>query len=212
MSIEIITLPSGVYKTNTYYVFSGKHACIIDPAAGCEEKIEETVEKTGCEEFLILVTHSHWDHIGAVQALKERLQASCYVHEEDGLNLLDPGSDGIPGMITVEVVEEVETLSDGDSIEFGKVHFRVIHTPGHTKGSICFYMKEEGALFSGDTIFKGGPGAQFSSSPPKEVLEETLCKLSFLPEKTRIYPGHGPSTVLEREEWLLRYQHGRASW
>lgn len=153
---------------------------------------------------MILITHSHWDHICDAAKLKAQYRAPVFVHPLDLANLENPGSDGLPLMFNIEGVLPDKFLNEGDIVELGDLRFEVIHTPGHSPGGICLYNKEHGILFSGDTLFKGSIGnLSFPTANPTEMWK-SLAKLAKLVPETVVYPGHGLPTTIGKESWLER--------
>ena len=150
----------------------------------------------------ILLTHSHWDHIAGVKALKEQVKAPVYVHKLDQDNLEKPGSDGLSLMYAIEGVVADHLIKDNDEIKLGTIRLKVLHTPGHTLGSVCYYAKAEKVLFSGDTLFKGSMGAIHFKTSSADKMWESLKRLSHLPLDTIVIPGHGPKTTIKKENWL----------
>ena len=197
--------PSGPFETNAYVVACPKthEAAIIDPAPDSAEKIEKYISAHGLIPKMILLTHSHWDHIADVSILKQRLHIPVGIHSLDLPNLQEPGSDGLPFWIPISGVETDQLLAEGDVIQLGSLKFRVIHTPGHTPGGICLYCQEEGVLISGDTLFRGSMGKVSFPTSNAERMWESLKKLAKLPPETKVYPGHGPSTTIGKESWLV---------
>jgi hydroxyacylglutathione hydrolase len=200
----IHTIPSGPFDTNAYIV-----ACpdtgigaVIDPAVDGFEAIE--AKAGGITIDKILITHSHWDHIGAAAKLKQMFHCPVYIHPLDGKNLESPGSDRLPCWVPIEGVKPDIFMADGEVIPVGKLLFKVIHTPGHSPGGVSFYCEKENVLFSGDTLFKGSIGnLSFPTSEP-EKMWASLDKLASLPGNTVVYPGHGPKTTIAEESWLPR--------
>jgi len=136
----------------------------------------------------ILITHSHTDHIGALSELKSKLSVPIGVHRLD--------AKGLP-------VQADMILEDGGKIDCGHMGLKIIHTPGHTPGSLSFLIDKY--LIAGDTIFPGGPGKTRSPADLKLIIESISSKIFVLADDTAIYPGHGDSTVLrkEREEFAI---------
>ena len=202
----IKTLPSGPFATNAYIIAcpATKHALIIDPGVESAASILQTLKSEGLTPIKIVLTHSHWDHIGDVALLKEKLNIPVVVHALDAYNLIEPGSDDIPCWVNIPPTDPDALLADGESIPFGNLAFTVIHTPGHTPGGICLYNPEEHVLISGDTLFKDTIGnISFSTGQP-DLMWSSLAKLAKLPPETKVYPGHGPSTTIGNESWLPR--------
>ncbi len=203
MIVECVT--SGLLKTNAYLVWckETKKAIIIDPAQGSKNKLISLIEENDLKIKGIYLTHSHFDHFADAAKLKRHLQCPLFVHELDKQNLKHPGSDGILNIIDVEPVKEDGYLTDGQIIKVGMVQFRVIHTPGHSPGCICFYFEKERALFSGDTLFKQTHGnVTFQTSSEKDMYE-SLSKLIKLSDNVKVYPGHMETTTIgEEKEWI----------
>lgn len=147
----------------------------------------------------ILLTHAHDDHIDAAAALAEATGAPTYLHPEDRM-LWD----------RVHAEGPTEELADGDTIEVAGTVLNVLHTPGHSPGACCFHAPALGALFSGDTLFQGGPGATGRSfSDFDTIVDSITTKLLTLPLDTVVHTGHGDSTTIgaeapNRQEWIDR--------
>lgn len=200
----IQNFPSGPFKTNAYVAAcpSTRQAVAIDPAPGSSEAVRAYLKDNALKCIAILLTHSHWDHIADVSLLKEAYQIPVYVHPLDAPNLEQPGADGLPGLPSLAGVKPDCLLEDGLIIPVGNLSLQVIHTPGHSAGSVCFYEPTEKVLFSGDTLFKGTIGnISFPTSQP-ELIWSSLDKLAQLSPSTKVYPGHGVSTTIGKESWL----------
>lgn len=194
----------GPLENNTYLIYcdSTKRGVLIDPAFGSYEKVIPFLEKEKIQLEAILLTHSHWDHIGNVKKIKDKTGAKLYIHKADSKNLNNPGTDKIPSFEKIEGVKEDSFLKDGDKIKVGNIEIEVIHTPGHTPGSVCYYIEKENILISGDTLFAGSMGNINSPTAVADFMWDSLKRLSKLPPKTKVYPGHGPSTTIGKESWL----------
>lgn len=206
MILEIF--PSGPADTNAYLLGcpTTHRAAVIDvPFESAELLIRRAEELSLCIE-VILLTHSHWDHIAEVSLLKEKLNVPVYVHREDAGNLELPGSDRLPLFLPVKGVKPDGYLSDGQVLMVGDLRIVVIHTPGHTPGGVCFYIPVEKILISGDTLFRGTIGnLSFPTSKPA-LMWDSLKKLAALPADTRVYPGHGDPTSIGAEKWIIKAQ------
>ncbi|MBW1711434.1 MAG: MBL fold metallo-hydrolase [Deltaproteobacteria bacterium] len=177
-SISIEKLELGPFGTNAYILTCQKtgESVLVD-APGEAEKIFERLEGTTPQ--YILMTHSHMDHVGALKEVKSKLKVPLAAHASD--------SGGLPSSTDVQ-------LNDGDVVSFGNIKLRVMHTPGHTPGSLCFLTGKY--LISGDTIFPGGPGKTGSPGAFEQIVNSITSKIFKLPGDTAIYPGHGdPATV-----------------
>lgn len=181
-AIEIIRMELGPWGTNAYVVVC--HAtdeCLLVDAPGEADKI--LTQLTGTKPKYIVITHSHIDHIGALEELKSKLKIPVAVHPADASGL--------------QLKPDME-LKDGNALKIGKLNIKVLHTPGHTPGSLCFLTGRH--LISGDTIFPGGPGKTGSPADFKQIVKSIKDKLFALPDDTQVYPGHGEPTVLGKEK------------
>jgi hydroxyacylglutathione hydrolase len=170
----------GPLQTNCYILTSGARAIIIDPGSE-PDRITNAV--SGLTVDLILLTHNHFDHIQALLPVKAAVRAQVAIHTYDMIDIAD------------------RELTDGEKIPFNGNMVSVIHTPGHTPGSCCFYLK--GYLFSGDTLFAGGWGnTMFPGGSEEDIFTSIKDKLMSLPDETAVYPGHGAKTTIGEERSL----------
>ena len=182
---------------NNVWILGDAQECVVIDAAHDADAIKQAVGDRVVSS--ILLTHGHNDHINAVAALQGLTGAETQIHPDDR-------------MLWDEVIEEApdHDLADGDRIQVGDVFVEVLHTPGHAPGACCFYVPALGVLFSGDTLFSGGPGAtgrSYSSFPT--IIESISDRLLTLPEETIVLTGHGDSTTIgteapNRQEWIDR--------
>ena len=199
--MKIKLLKTGPIITNTYLIWdeSSKRAAIIDPA-GEVERIIDIVEQKHLKVIYIINTHGHYDHILINKKLQNRFKAQILIHKEDEALL----SSSLKSLaknsgLKLEKTKPSKTLTEGDMIQVGKIKLKVIHTPGHSKGSICLYEQNEKILFSGDTLFYEGYGRTDLAGGEPFKMRESLRKISELPVETKVYPGHGPFTTIGRE-------------
>jgi glyoxylase-like metal-dependent hydrolase (beta-lactamase superfamily II) len=174
--------PLGPFDNNAYLLVdrTTKESIIVDaPPEG--EKVLEAAQGTRVSR--IIVTHSHGDHWAAIDALKAATGAPVYCHEADR----EPHADKVDG-----------TLADGEEIVVGKGRLRVIHTPGHTPGSICLLTGR--ILIAGDTLFPGGPGHSDRPEDLQQEIRSIVERLFVLPDDTVIYPGHGDGGTIGRSK------------
>ena len=189
--------------TNCYIVFDekSKETMVIDPA-GDVDKIVELINILGGKLKYIYLTHCHGDHIVGVTELKNRCGGKILIHRDDSEGLNDARINLTPYIIEKPIELEADSrIDDNDLIHLGDLEFRVIHTPGHTKGGTSLYCKEEGLLFSGDTLFRGTWGrTDCPTGSLEDIMDSIVNKLMKLPEDTICYPGHGLSTKIRDEK------------
>ena len=189
--------------TNCYIIVDSKskEAIVID-AAGDVDKIEELLNILHADLKYIYLTHCHADHILGVMDLKNRCGGKILIHRYDSEGLNEPEVNLSPyiGMGKIEL-EADSRIDDNDLLHLGELEFKVIHTPGHTKGGSCLYCEEENCLFSGDTIFRGTWGrTDLPTSSREDIMDSIVNKIMKLPDETIIYPGHGMMTMLKDEK------------
>ncbi|MCH9620925.1 MAG: Hydroxyacylglutathione hydrolase GloC [Chlamydiia bacterium] len=204
--MHIDSFPTGPFDTNVYIIYleQSRDAIIIDPGFNSFSRILEIIKNKSLKPQAIWLTHSHWDHVSDVAPLKKELSIPIYIHGEDKQNLIEPGSDKLPMLVPLfEKATPDHIIKDYEILNLGNLEFKVIHTPGHSPGSVCFYNEKENTLISGDTIFKGAIGSLSLPTGEPKRMWPSLEKLAKLPAETKVYPGHGPSTVLENEKWIL---------
>lgn len=195
------TLAVGPFASNCYIVgSSSKHGIIIDPGAEAR-LILRTVTDLGLTIPLILVTHAHIDHIGALAAVKESTGAKFAIHEaeaEASLGMFSRVLSSMTGGSFSQPPKPDKLLKDGDTIDIDDLSFTVLHTPGHSPGGISLYG--HGIIFSGDTLFNYGIGrTDFPGCSYEQLMDSIHNKLMTLPDETIVYPGHGPSTTIGEE-------------
>ncbi|MBQ1877718.1 MAG: MBL fold metallo-hydrolase [Erysipelotrichaceae bacterium] len=190
--MEIETLVLGSFETNCYLLKKGNEALLID-AAGSWRRIAERVGN--CELKGILLTHGHFDHIGAVDRLVREYGCPVYMSRDDAVLLDDPEINSLAGITAT--VKTRPVFIEGESLKIGSFDVQVLFTPGHTEGSLMFII--DGRLFSGDTLFYDGVGRTDLYSGSWAKLQQSLTVLGRLPYDMKVYPGHGPSTTVGHE-------------
>ena len=202
---DIITLVLSPLATNCYIVPTGAgEAVVIDPADDGEEILARASE-AGLAIKKILLTHGHFDHIGAADYVRKETGSPIYVHKADECVMADSVKSFAffcPGKPFVPCIPD-NLFDDGDTISQGELTFTVMSTPGHTAGSVCFLCSDEDGrdiMFAGDTIFKDSIGRSDGYSGDPRVQMESLDKLKALEKDYIIYPGHGEKTTLATEK------------
>jgi glyoxylase-like metal-dependent hydrolase (beta-lactamase superfamily II) len=181
-TIQIERYELGPFGTNSYIMTCLKTGdSVVVDAPGDAPKVLGQLQQTSPK--YVLMTHNHMDHTGALTELKSALNVPIAAHPAD--------ADRLP--LAADMM-----LADGDEVTFGNIHLTVMHTPGHTPGSLCFYT--EGYLISGDTLFPDGPGKTGSPAAFKQIVESLQNKIFPLPDDTQVFPGHGNHTVLGKEK------------
>lgn len=201
------TLPVGMTQANCYIVGceQTKLGAIIDP--GDEGKrILEAVDDSGLEITHVLLTHAHFDHIGAADEVVKATGAQLALHPQD-LPLLNAGGGAtFFGLPSPPIPDASLQLEADQEIAVGELTLRVLHTPGHSPGHVTFYEPNQGVIFDGDVLFAQGIGRADLPGGSYETLMRSIQALLTLPDETAVYSGHGPATTIGRERvmnpWL----------
>jgi hydroxyacylglutathione hydrolase len=178
-------------NTNAYLLVSEREAALID-APDCCQDIQDALKELGANLRYILVTHGHRSHVSSLAIVKKNIGGTICLHKSD-LELLQQMESNLDGDLL---------LQDNQALKLGDTPIKVLHTPGHTMGSLCYHVREAGVLFTGDTLFKGEFG-KIRGPHSMGLMLRSLKRLnSVIPPKTTVYPGHGPSTTMSKEAWL----------
>lgn len=199
-NMQIITIITGTIGENCHIIFDErKNAMVIDPGDEANTLIK-TISDNQLSVKAIVLTHGHYDHVGAVNELKAYTGASVVAHEEEKELIQNPNLSLGMFVDPAFPVPEVDSyVKEGDEILAGDISLRVIHTPGHTQGGMCLYT--DGVLFSGDTVFYGTLGRwDFPTGDLSKLTHSILHKIFLLPDSTVIYSGHGPATTVGEEK------------
>jgi glyoxylase-like metal-dependent hydrolase (beta-lactamase superfamily II) len=179
-------------------------AIVVDPGDGADlTRIEHLLKKHGLTVKMIVITHAHIDHIGGAEKLRAHTGAPVYMHEAD-----QPLSDQLPiqaawlGMAEPPRNPGIDVpLHEGDTLKAGRISAQVLHTPGHTPGSISLYLPLESKLIAGDTLFEGSIGrTDLPGGNTPQITQSIRGKLYTLPEETVVIPGHGGNTSIGKEK------------
>lgn len=201
--MERLTAVIGPLKTNLHLLADPRthEAIAIDTATPCVDYVTSLLAERGWTLKLIVTTHGHWDHMGDNAALSEHTGAPIAVHPHDAHRLLNPQPLYAPFPIA-PCVPAVE-LAEGGEVRVGDIRLSVLHTPGHTEGSVCLLDREAGRLYSGDTLFPGGWGrVDFPGGSPEQMVE-SIGRLARMDDNLTVLPGHGASTTIGRERgWM----------
>jgi glyoxylase-like metal-dependent hydrolase (beta-lactamase superfamily II) len=200
----ILALPVGLIQTNCYIVGcqDTKEGAVIDPG-GDPERILAEIERHALSVKYVLNTHGHFDHTDANGALVKATGAPLAIHPQDRPILESAGGAAWFGLNASPSPPPDVELHDGDELAIGQLRFKVLHTPGHTPGHVCFYEPDEGVLFDGDVLFYRGIGRHDLPGGSWQQLSESIHRVLFaLPDETVVYSGHGPATTIGDEKRL----------
>ncbi len=195
-----IKLPLGLLQTNCYLLYDekSKECIIFDPGAE-SEKLMTVLEREQLKPLAIFLTHAHFDHIGAVDQIRDHYQIPVYIHELEAEWLTDANLNGSLRyeMVPINGKPADHLITAEGRIEIGPFTLQLFETPGHSPGSLSYYVKEVKAVFSGDTLFSGGIGRTDLLGGDQDVLIESISnKLLTLPDETAVLPGHGLSITV----------------
>ena len=204
--LNIKTLPLGSYQTNCYLVWAkGSSTCtVIDPGYEAECVLEKTAE-LGLTVDAVLLTHGHFDHVGAVEELVQKTGCALWMHEGDYSQFKNPTTAYFYPLANCDFTE-VQFCEEGECITAGGLTFTVMATPGHTYGSVCYQCED--ALFCGDTLFAGSCGRIDLPGGDRAAMLLSLERLAEMKEDIRIFPGHGGSSTLANEQESNPYLKG----
>ena len=197
--MQIINLFPGSYNSNCYVLINHGEAFVIDPSASAKA-IMERVQKEGATLKGILLTHGHFDHIVSIDTLRRLCPVPLMIHKEDAEMLQDGTKNAFSLFFGMDIsyTPAEKLLEGGDTISLGGTDIEVIHLPGHSKGSVCYYIPSEQVMFTGDLLFADTFGRADLHGGNAFTLRTSLCALRQYPKDITIYPGHGASSQLGR--------------
>lgn len=194
------------FQENTYILFDEtSEAIIIDAGCYTQQEVESVgkfVHSKGLKVKFLVNTHGHIDHVLGIDSLRDLFKVECLAHASD-LPLFETApSHALMFGLSINKAPSVDkTIKEGDQIKFGNSTIEVIHTPGHTMGGICLYLREQGMLFTGDTLFRGSIGrTDLAGGNYESIIESIIYKILPLGDDIVVYPGHGDSTTIEFEK------------
>ena len=204
MTLTIESFVGGPIETNAFLVTDDgtRDALVIDAPQDVTDRIAQAIASKKLTAKLIVITHTHWDHIGDAAALKERLGVPLAVHELAVDALAHPGSATMELPFTIEPVTPDQFLADGDEVELGEHRFRVMHLPGHDVAHIALVSEADLVFLGGDVLFPNGYGRVDIPGSDQQTMNQSLARLVDLPPDTVVYPGHGLTTTIGKESWL----------
>jgi len=188
--LKVHAMALGAYQTNCYIIHDehSKTCCVIDPGYDADAILDK-LDSLGLTLEAIALTHGHFDHVGAVRDLAAETQCQVYLHPDDL---------SMPPMMTAGQLYYTKTYAEGSQLKLAGLDISVLHTPGHTPGSVCLLV--ETSIFSGDTLFQGSCGRTDLPGGDWATITRSLHRLAALEGNFWILPGHGPSTTLRDEK------------
>ena len=188
--LKVYAMALGAYQTNCYIIHdeASKTCCVIDPGYDADLVLSK-LDSLGLTLEAILLTHGHFDHVGAVKELAAETGCAVYLHPEDLT---------MPPMMTAGPLYYTNTYAEGTRLTLAGLDIAVLHTPGHTPGSVCLLV--ENTIFSGDTLFQGSCGRTDLPGGDWATITKSLRRLAALEGNFWVYPGHGGSTTLRDEK------------
>lgn len=201
--MKLYTIPLGAIGANCYILGCGGGEAVVIDIGEQPQRLIGFLEQHSLKVNTILLTHGHYDHVGGVEAVRKAYGAKVYIHENDA-EMLRSGEANLAADFGEEFqpVESFETLTDNQILHIGELEIKVLHTPGHTPGGVCYLT--EGKLFSGDTLFRGSIG-RLDLGGNRDDMIASLRRLVRLEGDYEVYPGHEASSTLDWERANNRY-------
>lgn len=201
--MEWMQIPLGLLQTNCYIVSKEDNTCLIFDPGEEGEKLSSLILEKQLHPLAIILTHAHFDHIGAVEEIRKKFNVPVYIHENEADWLIDPAKNGSQLFEVGKLVKGNRAdfvLTDEKELKIGDFSFQIAETPGHSPGSLSFYFKEAGFVIAGDALFSGSIGrTDLPGGNHAQLLKSIHEQLLILPEETIVLPGHGPATTIGQE-------------
>lgn len=192
--MDIKQLPLGPYQTNCYILTKEDEVIVIDPSAKGEYISSHIPE--GNKVLAIVLTHGHFDHFGGAQVLLDKYRCPLYIHEDD-VDLIEDPSKNLSMQMNIKLKDQGYRLDEG-MLNIGSFQFSVLHTPGHSPGSVSLHIED--MLFCGDLIFKGSIGRTDLYGSNERQMKQSLERIKTFSHDLILYSGHGPKTTLDHEK------------
>lgn len=204
-------IPLGPLQTNAYILSLSDGTCVIFDPGSEGEKFVRYIDEQGYQPLAILLTHAHFDHIGAINDVVKKWPVPVYIHENEKEWLSDPLLNGSAYFIgeQVKVAHVPHCLQTDTVLTIGPFTFELLETPGHSPGSVSYYCREIEAVISGDVLFAGSIGrTDLPGGNYEQLMQSIHDRLLVLPEETVVLPGHGPETTIGAEMDTNPFLHG----
>ncbi len=205
--MHIKTITAGPIETNAFVVGdeASNEAIIIDAPPDSADRVLDAIRDDGYSVRMLVLTHSHFDHVIDAARIKQEAGAPLAIHEDAMVQLRQVIQDG-QAPYSVDDIGPDQYLNEGDEIAVGTLRFKVMHTPGHAPGQISLYEEQEQVMFGGDTLFPGGYGRADLPGSSMGETRETMRKLLELPDSVTVYPGHGlPAQIGNERSWMTEF-------
>lgn len=199
--MKIYPFSLGELQANCYLIQEDDEALLIDPGDDASFLLEE-IQRRNLKLIGILATHGHFDHVMAVGEIQLGIDVPFYMHKKDQflIDRLESTAEHFLGHKPIVIPPKKITHLPSEELQISNFKFKILHTPGHTPGSVCYYIPSEKIMFTGDTLFMGAIGRADLSYSNRGDLKNSLHILATYPEETTVYPGHGEETLIANEK------------